>query len=57
MTIFEVLQNAQYNLNHNGPLGLPFAKEQLNNALLLLEEGYKLDDEFDEVEVNNLKEG
>lgn len=56
MTIFEVLQNAQYNLNHNGPLGLPSAKEQLNNALLLLEEGYNLDDEFDEVEVNNLKE-
>lgn len=48
MTIFEVLQNAQYNLSENGVLGIEIAKNQLNNAVGLLEQGYELEDDFDE---------
>lgn len=48
MTILEVLQNAQYNLSENGTFGIEIAKNQLNNAVGLLEEGYELEDDFDE---------
>lgn len=48
MSIFEVLQNAQYNLNENGAFGIEIAKNQLNNAVGLLERGYELEDDFDE---------
>ena len=47
MTIFEVLKNAQYNLNENGDIGVFFAREQLNNAIKQLEKGKNLDDEFE----------
>lgn len=46
MTIFEVLQNAQYDLNENGAFGIAIAKDQLNNAIRLLEEGYDLEDDW-----------
>lgn len=46
MTILEVLQSAQYNLNENGPIGVTVAKQQLNNALEQIEEGKDLYDKF-----------
>ena len=53
MTIYEVLLNAQYNINENGGFGIMIGKEQLNNAINLIEQGYRLEDEFQE---ENLKE-
>lgn len=48
MTILEVLQNANYNLNENGAFGIEIAKNQLNNAVALLERGYELEHDFEE---------
>lgn len=48
LTIMEVLQNANYNLQNNGPIGLAIGKEQLKNAVEALENGKTLDDEFEE---------
>jgi hypothetical protein len=48
VTILEELQNANYNLDNVARLGLallPIAKDQLNNAVVLLEKGYGLDEE------------
>jgi len=45
VTILEALRNANYNLDNVSKLGmiiLPLAKEQLNNAVVLLEKGYDL---------------
>ena len=50
MTIWEVLQNAHYNLNENGELGRLIGMEQFNNAMEQLEEGKDLFDEFDDEE-------
>ena len=50
VTILEALQNANYNLDNVQKIGLallPLAKKQLNNAVVLLEKGYRL---YDEVE-------
>lgn len=47
VTIFEALQNANYNITYNGSIGLALAKEQLNNATTLLEKGYSLDDKVE----------
>jgi len=50
VTILEALQNANYNLDTVKDLGiylLPLVKEQLNNAVVLLEKGYGL---YEEVE-------
>jgi len=50
VTILEALQNANYNLDNVAKLGLallPLAKEQLNNAVVLLDKGYSL---YDKVE-------
>ena len=50
VTILEALENANYNLDNVAKLGimlLPLAKEQLNNAVVLLEKGYGL---YDKVE-------
>jgi len=46
-TIIEVLENADYNLQKSNEIGLMFAKEQLHNAVELLNKGYGL---YDEVE-------
>jgi len=46
VSILETLQNANYNLS-NGNIGLIFAKDQLNNAVTLLEKGYGLDEEVE----------
>jgi hypothetical protein len=49
VSIMEALQNANYNLNNLNrlPMLLPMVKEQLNNAVTLLDKGYDI---FDEVE-------
>lgn len=47
VTILEALQNADYNIQNNGAMGILLAKSQLHNAVTLLEKGYSL---YDEVE-------
>lgn len=50
VTILESLQNANYNVDNVKKLGialLPLVKAQLNNAVVLLEKGYDLDDEVE----------
>ncbi len=47
VTIFEALQNANYNIQNNGGMGVMIAKDQLNNAVTLLSKGYDLDDEVE----------
>lgn len=47
-TIMDVLKNAEYNLNNNNPFSIMVGREQLSNAVRLLEEGYNLDDEFEQ---------
>ena len=47
VTILEALENANYNIQNNGNIGLMIAKEQLNNAVTLLRKEYDL---YDEVE-------
>lgn len=46
VTILEALQNARYNLIDNRGVGLAWSigKEQLDNAMILLEKGYSIDD-------------
>ena len=42
VSIMECLQNAKYNLNNaiKMPMLMPMVKEQLNNAITLLDKGY-----------------
>ena len=49
LTILEVLQNAEINLVTNPPnmVGQMLGKEQLSNALRLLENDYGLYEDFD----------
>jgi len=49
VSILEALQNANYNLDNVArmPMLLPMVKEQLNNAVTLLDKGYGI---WDEVE-------
>lgn len=47
VTILEALQNAQMNFNTGMSFTIAIAKEQLNNAIVLLEKGY---DKYEEVE-------
>lgn len=50
VSIMEALQNANYNLDNLKTIGmglLPLVKEQLNNAVTLLDKGYDI---WDEVE-------
>ena len=49
VSIMEALQNANYNLENavRMPMLLPMVKEQLNNAVTLLDKGYDI---WDEVE-------
>lgn len=44
VTIYEALLNADLNLQNNGMIGLVIAKDQLHNAVTLLEKGYSLED-------------
>ena len=47
VTILEALQNADYNLQSNVGIGHILAKDQLHNAVTLLDKGYGLDVEVD----------
>jgi len=49
VSIMEALQNANYNMDNlkSMPMPLPMVKEQLNNAVTLLDKGYGI---WDEVE-------
>lgn len=50
VSILEALQNANMNLENVKLLGtaiIPLAKDQLNNAVVLLEKGYSIDDEVE----------
>lgn len=50
VTILEALQNANYNLDNVRKIGialLPLVKEQLNNAVALLEKGYDIHTEVE----------
>lgn len=49
VTIFEALQNARYNLIDNKGVGLAWTigNMQLDNAIILLEKGYSIDDLVD----------
>lgn len=42
VSIMEALMNADYNIQKNGALGLMLAKDQLHNAVELLQKGYEL---------------
>lgn len=45
-SILEALENADYNFRQ-GLIGIPLAKSQLHNAVILLRKGYSLYDEVD----------
>jgi hypothetical protein len=49
VSILECLQNANHNLENIKamPMLLPLVKNQLNNAIVLLEKGYSLDEEVE----------
>jgi len=49
VTILEALQNANYNFDNlkSLPMLSLLVKEQLNNAVTLLEKGYSIDDEVE----------
>jgi len=52
VTILQALQNANYNLDNVKKLGmalLPLVKDQLNNAVVLLEKGYSIDTEVEPI--------
>lgn len=49
-TILEALQNAKYNLvDAPNIFSAGFGREQLNNAVTLLEKGYHLEDDVDDI--------
>ena len=48
LTIHEVLQNAQYNLENNGEIGRQLAIQQLQTAMNELDTGKTLYDEIEE---------
>ena len=49
-TIIEVLESADYSIQHNKVSQNPIAvAAQLHNAVTLLEKGYDLYDDFDEI--------
>jgi len=47
VTILEALQNADYNLRNNIGIGVMIAKDQLHNAVELLNKGYELHEEVE----------
>lgn len=48
-TIFDALQNADYNLQHNISIGVEIGKNQLHNAVVLLDKGYGLNEAIDDL--------
>lgn len=58
-TILEALQNAHYNLSQSMiPFQIEVGKDQLKNAVTLLEKGYDLDTDVDELllEYDNIED-
>ena len=51
LTILEVLENAEFNLNYEH--GKKVAKEQLHNVIVLLDKGYDAFDDFNEIMQDN----
>lgn len=50
LTILETLQNADYNIcNHSTGIQVDLAKEQLHNAVSLLNKGYNLMSDVDDL--------
>lgn len=47
VTILEALVNADYDIQNNGIIGLMLAKEQLHNAVTLLEKEYSINDKIE----------
>ena len=47
VSILECLQNADYNLQKNGAMGAMIAKDQLHNAVELLDKGYSIEQEVE----------
>jgi len=47
VTILEALQNAEVNLTGHHPIQHRLGKDQLHNAITLLEKGYTLNEEVD----------
>ncbi len=47
VTILEALQNADFNLQNFSEIGFLFAREQLHNAVILLEKGYGIYEEIE----------
>ena len=61
VSIIEALQNADYNLQKNGAIGVIVAKEQVHNAIVLLEKGYDINEKVEPLlekygEVENVPE-
>lgn len=50
-TILEALQNAEHNLNGKKPiyLAVKLGKQQLHNAVVLLNKGFELDTDIEDV--------
>lgn len=48
-TIRDTLENANYNLQNNGKIGESLGKQQLHNAVTLIEKGYSLETDIDEL--------
>ena len=51
-TILEALQNAEINIENGkkiGPMILDLAKSQLHNSIVLLEKGFELDADIEEI--------
>ncbi len=47
VSILEALQNADYNLQNNGRMGAAIARDQLHNAVELLDKGYDLHEQVE----------
>ena len=47
VTILEALMNVEMNIKSGNAVALVFAKEQLHNAIILLEKGYGIDAEVE----------
>ena len=47
VTILEALQNANYNIQKNGAIGVTLGRRQLHNAITLLEKGYELSEKVE----------
>lgn len=48
-TILDALQNARYNINAGPLITFEIGKEQINNCIILLQKGYPLDTNMNEL--------